>query len=131
MAKHVNRWRPDTCGCVIEFSFDDEADIETMTHEWEKTIKTCPEHFSITPGPTQYAVILEENQRKNVALGMVGTLATVDRDELQNAHSWSFDSSKPRVLTLSFKGKLAANELSGIQAAADLQFGSGLVEIQR
>jgi len=131
MAKHVNEWRPDTCGCVLEFWFDDELPSELVVHSWEATKTTCPEHILITDGATLYAAVLEENQRKNIALGMVKTLATVDRDELQRVHQWSFDSSSPRVLTLSFGRLIPASEVSGMQAAADLQFGPGLVVIQR
>ena len=131
MAKHVNEWRPDTCGCVIEFFFDDELEPDVMTQTWESTKNTCPVHVAITDGVTLYAAVLEENQRKNVALGIVKTLATVDRDALQDAHSWSFDDSSPRVLTLSFGRRLPADELVGVRTATDLQFGTGLVVIER
>lgn len=129
MARHLNQWRPDTCGCVLGFAFDDEDSL--VPHTWESTKATCPEHMLITDGATLYATVLEENQRKNVVLGMVKTLATIDRDVLQDAHSWSFDTSTPRILTLSFKNRIPAQEVRGMQDAADLQFGSGLVVIGR
>ena len=131
MAKHLNEWRPDTCGCVLEFFFDDEEDSTLVVHSWESTLKTCPVHTAITDGVSLYAAVLEENQRKNVAIGMIGTLVTVDREEIMNASSYSFDGSTPRVLTISFKHKIPAAEINGIQNAADLQFGSGLVVIER
>lgn len=131
MTKHLNDWRPDTCTCVIEFFFDDEIDAIMRTHTWESTKKTCPVHILITDGVSLYATILEENQRKNSALAIIGTLSTVDREELQGAHSWSFDDSTPRVLTLSFKNKLPAQSLKGLGDAVDLQFGPDTVIIKR
>ncbi len=129
MAKHLNEWRPDTCGCVLEFAFDDEDSL--VVHTWESTKATCPEHILITDGDTLYAAVLEENQRKNVALGLILTLATVDREVMQDAHQWSFDSSTPRIVTISFGNRLPANELGAIRDAANLQFGSGLVVVER
>lgn len=129
MTKHVNEWRPDTCRCVLEFFFDDEDNL--VDPEWESTKETCPVHAIITDGPSLHATIREENQRKNVAIGMVGTLATVDREIIMNASNYSFDDSTPRALTISFKRKIPANELGGIKDAIDLQFGPGLVVVER
>lgn len=130
MNKHLNEWRPDTCGCVLEFAFDDDEDAETRTHEWESTKKTCPAHIAII-GEALFTAVLEENRRKNVALGMIKTLSTIDQSILQDSHTWSFDDSTPRVLTLSFKRNVPSNELTGIRTATDLQFGPNLVIIER
>lgn len=68
----VTRWRPDTCGCIIDYSWDadDAARGREIVVTWHATQKTCPDHDGLT-GPEHYAVVHAENRAKNLAVGIL------------------------------------------------------------
>lgn len=67
MAVHVTQWRPDTCGCVLEYEWDDEVEPDERLH----TVRThddsaCPRHKTLKMKKSAaFDHVLEENQRKN------------------------------------------------------------------
>lgn len=71
MALHRNLWSPDTCGCQIEFEFDDEVPAEERVHTGSKIVKRCPAHqeSDFDGCHDHYTTVLDENQRKNILLG--------------------------------------------------------------
>lgn len=64
MGIHVTRWRPDTCGCDIEYEWDDALPLESRTLSYHATRKTCAEHAGLS-GVALYTAIVDNNQRKN------------------------------------------------------------------
>lgn len=73
----TNRWSPDTCSCELEYSWDTEQKEDVRVHNFERVIRACPAHDSVVSARSTskaelqkvYDTVLEENQRKNQALG--------------------------------------------------------------
>lgn len=124
MALRVTRWSPDTCGCILEYEWDDSQDENIRTHNFKRSIKACPEHATLAGKPL-YDQVLSENTRKNIVF-----------DEIQKAHPqvilenylWFFD--KGRVLQVSLVGEdLPEAAKQGLQTAFDNRFGAGKVKV--
>jgi len=134
-----NRWKPDTCGCDVEFEFDDDLDIATRPNKLVRVYKACPAHPDLADyiGRTwvQEATVPfhQENQRKNRALEEMGTRLGIPEDEnyfnnLQKyINGWHFDAN--RVLHISTKG-LTVNQRNQVKSAVDTRFGNGKVMIE-
>ena len=60
MTIKVTRWQPDTCDCVLEYSWDSESGEHH--DELNTVIKRCIEHESVAD---PFGVVKEENTRKN------------------------------------------------------------------
>ena len=76
--KHINRWSPDSCGCVIDYSWDDADPPEARAHSFENSVKSCPAHAAHHGKAKHWDVVADENQRKNVTLGLAAEAAGVD-----------------------------------------------------
>lgn len=61
--KHITRWSPDTCKCVLEYEWDD-LDRPTV-HTFSKLINACDLHGKIDLKDI-FARIKKDNQTKNV-----------------------------------------------------------------
>lgn len=44
MAIQITTWSPDTCGCEVSFSWDDEAPSENRVHTFYAMHDVCPHH---------------------------------------------------------------------------------------
>lgn len=66
--KKLTRWSPDTCGCVIDYEWDDTQAEDVRVHTAVRTVKRCLAHQADTDVALHYSKALEENQRKNKAL---------------------------------------------------------------
>jgi hypothetical protein len=62
MAIHTNQWSPDTCGCTIEFQWDDAND---QVHIPTQIVKDCPEHIGLVTPESMHTTLLKENRGKN------------------------------------------------------------------
>ena len=62
-------WSPDTCGCRIEYSWDDSIPQEERVHSVSKIIKACQHHESHPNKEIHYEDVMAENQSKNKAIG--------------------------------------------------------------
>ena len=60
----VTRWSPDTCGCILEYEWDDTKNESERTHTLKNIIKKCPAHHD---EPIVFNTVLDENKRKNTA----------------------------------------------------------------
>lgn len=94
MTKNV--WRPDTCGCILEFEFDADTTEQDRIHTPTQTIRAC-EHHQIADVKECHDVVLEENVRKNVVLNSVLDQVA---PELQKDVSWSFDEKREVVISV-------------------------------
>jgi hypothetical protein len=65
--KHIMRWSPDSCGCVIDIEWDDSVPVEQRSHVAKNIVSRCPAHQQghFTDHHEHYDIILKENQRKN------------------------------------------------------------------
>lgn len=108
-----NRWQPDTCGCEVEFEFDDDADAVERKHKLVKIHKACKAHadlHSYLNRTFEDAAVPfhQENKRKNMALDAYANALGLPNDETrhektsQNLAKWYFDEN--RILHIVSKG---------------------------
>ena len=135
-----NQWKPDTCGCVVEFEFDADLPGETRKHKLVVVKTACPAHSDLS---THINKVLEdnvihfhkENQRKNLALDTLATELGIPSDntrwEKLQAYldRWYYDTATPRVLHIVAKG-LTTQQKNRAQSAANSAFGVGLIVIE-
>jgi len=69
MTMQTTRWKPDTCGCTVEYTWDDTVPQETRTHQC-KTVTRCPAHAHLDT-LTSYDEVGKENKSKNQAIGLL------------------------------------------------------------
>src|SRR5215217_5866543 len=98
MALKITRWSPDTCQCVLEYSWDDTQSENTRTHTPTTIVSKCPAHATIADTNTHFNVIMDENPRKNQSLDEI----------LQNAPSTSWYDINADG-TRAFKNGVTAN----------------------
>jgi hypothetical protein len=121
-------WRPDTCGCRFRVMNETPGGSVTV---WIDTVRNCPEHTA--QAQALLDAVYGENRRKNGVLSIIEGLATL-ADREANAGAWAFDSTRipgtdERVLLFNTIG-LNPQQRSGLQNAADVQFGTGTVVIE-
>ena len=93
MALHTTQWRPDTCGCVLSYSWDDEVPAEQRTHT-PGPAQPCAAHARNPAGAFEAA--MGENRLKNKVLGHVGA---TDPALLEKV-AWAFDADRKLSLDL-------------------------------
>ena len=69
MAIKITRWSPDTCPCVIDYEWNDAVPQEARVHVANAIIEACAAHAAVTVPAAHLALVLEENQRKNIFNG--------------------------------------------------------------
>ena len=119
MAITMNRWSPDTCDCILEFSFDPSLSADLRTHTATSVIKACLYHPQGTP-TVHMDTVQTENILKNVAVIAASGVLVVKPEEVV----WLFDIDRKLVLDSS---KMSAQTISDVQAAVDTAVGSGKV----
>ena len=65
MAMRVTRWSPDTCGCVLEYEWDDSVDENHRTHSANKIVTACEAHKGEVDKHVHFATVHGENTHKN------------------------------------------------------------------
>jgi len=141
MAIKTTRYSPDTCGCVIEYTWDNTTPESTRVHTLDNYITKCPAHVSLATDTDRWNAVFEENPRKNIALESVlaNSPTTALYDTLNGTRqfkqginvnfSWS-GTAPNRVLTLTITGiSLTTNQKNTLRTALDTRFGSGKVLI--
>ena len=109
-----NLWSPDTCGCQIEYEWDDSVPQEQRIHSASKIVKACSIHQHHNDKDAHYQDVLDENQSKNKAVGLlIKTFKKLDggQDEI----TWRFEDDRSLVIShplLTQKDKDDANALS-------------------
>ena len=121
---HETMWSPDTCSCILIYTWDDALDENVRTHTIERVLRRCPAHASLTKDTEIYGTVVEENTRKNKAFGLaqgiVPNLTTED-------YEWSFDAN--RKLRATFRGKLSVTQAVKLRQTCDSQLGANRVEV--
>lgn len=133
---HTNRWRPDTCGCVIEYQWDDSVSEDKRVHT-PKNVSPCLHHKSGTK-EEKFDKVVEENQRKNKFLSHImenmpevveersnvdGSISKRLKDSIE--YTWSFDDQ--RNLKVDLKGLAETGRTKLKQLASS--FKQGKVEV--
>lgn len=113
----TTRWSPDTCDCLIEYTWDDTVPESSRVHTPARSIHLCPEHAALSTPPLHYAVLAEENPRKNelidqlTAWAVANVPAWITTDAAGNTIldpariRWYWDNgASPRVLHIVIAG---------------------------
>ena len=140
MTIHTTRYSPDTCACVLEYSWDDTEPETTRTHTLTTFVNRCPAHSILATDTDRWNTVFEENPRKNIALertlanapttmyDLAGTTRTLKPTIIYNT-VWS-GTAPNRVLTISFTGiTLTSTQKTTIRNALNTRFGTGRVLI--
>lgn len=112
----TNRWKPDTCACVIEYEFDETLADDVRTHSL-KNIQKCQYHND--PDDAQAFIRANrENNDKNFAIGEVlKAYSQVKDDQIK----WQYDLNRKLTITVpsslkkADKDALNANIIGKIQ----------------
>lgn len=127
MAIQTTRWSPDTCQCVIEYTWDDTVPEDSRVHSLGAYRTKCSLHTALSDS-SAYTEVAEQNPRKNKIIER----ARVQFPRLFGTNgnflgTWSFDSN--RVLHVIVTGLLTTNQISNIQSWCDTNLGVGKVII--
>ena len=60
----ITRWSPDTCGCVIDYTWDPDVPDGARTHSFHAVERICAGHDGLSDPPL-FDTVLAENQTKN------------------------------------------------------------------
>jgi hypothetical protein len=138
MAINVTRWSPDTCTCVLEYSWDDTAPEDSRVHNITNVVQKCAAHAGTPDLTTHWNIINEENPRKNVAfqhlvdnfpaqLSNTGAAGGTLKSGISFGFSYS-GTAPNRVLTVTFTGITLTNQQrTSIQNTLNTKFGAGKV----
>ena len=135
MALQTTRWSPDTCGCVVDYTWDDSVSQEARTHHYAGHVLKCSAHAPLSD-EAAYAALTDENPRKNQTLQALSDAfpSITTSDALGNkvlkkdgsGPVWHFDSN--RVLNVSV-GSLTLAQKASVQATLDIVHGVGKVKV--
>ena len=117
-------WSPDTCDkCVIVYEWDDTVSQELRTHT---PVSVVNEHqdFKSDTMKVKYDKILEENQRKNIAVGEI-----IKNNPAINGEAIGFSYDAQHKLHLTVPG-LTAQEKINAQNSVDTKVGNGKVILE-
>lgn len=134
----TTRWHPDTCGCVVEYEWDDAEPDDARTHRPSKVVQQCASHAGLTHAQV-HAAVLDENPRKNRALAAIMETApgitekrkSDDGSEVVDFKpgqrpTWRFDKDRQLVVTLPAEAKALR---AVVKARLDKDHGAGKTKV--
>jgi hypothetical protein len=124
MAIRETTWRPDTCGCEIVYSWDDELPEAVRKHDMSKANRRCAAHASHEDIKVHFDTITEENRRKNIAFEEVKKIIPALTPEF---YQWEFDQN--RILKIVLNGPTNSEKVAVIDAL-NTRFGSGKTRVE-
>lgn len=135
---NITQWKPDTCECVISYSWDTESSPDTRVHTLHSVAHKCV-HHDMHSNAQAYEKVKEENTGKNKAEKIFlenypdYTEDNVVHGEnrgkkVRSPHtfSWSFDAT--RKLRVSVSG-MSANHRQDFQARLNQELGQGKSQV--
>jgi len=128
----TTRWRPDTCSCEIDYSWDDSLPLDQVIFKLHKVNRACNAHAGVTDA---FVTALEENQRKNYSLGEILDRFSKVRIGDSAGYSfkigmepkWAFTVS--RVLQIDMGNNLTGAEKNTLRTTLNTRFGVGKVQV--
>lgn len=67
----TTRWRPDTCECVLEYSWDDSVSQNKREHINPVAVQTCEAHKALASHSAKYTAVSEESTNRQKALEII------------------------------------------------------------
>ena len=139
MTIKTTRFSPDTCGCVIDYTWDDTLSEDNRTHSLSTFVNRCAAHSSLATDTDRWNAVFEENPRKNIALQVAldnGPNILYDTDGTSRVlkptvtYNYSWSGIAPnRLLTISFSVSLTTNQKNTIRNAINNRLGIGKVTL--
>lgn len=140
MVTRTTTWSPDTCQCVIEYTWDDTVPEDSRTHSISNVVSKCSFHQGLATKDNVWNVVMEENPRKNNAFKHIldngpSSLYDLDTDGITRvlkkniSLNFSWSGTVPnRVLTITVVGvTLNTSQRNTVQNALNNKFGTGKV----
>jgi hypothetical protein len=138
MTIKTTRWSPDTCGCSIDYQWDDSLPNDQITITPVGVPTKCAAHSSIAAVPTAFNTISEENGRKNISRSLLldngpSTLYDIVDGNRQFKTgidiSWAWSGTAPnRVITITVTGITLTNaQKNTVRNVLNNRFGAGKV----
>jgi len=134
----ITRWSPDTCGCVLEYEWDDAVAPDSRVHSHNRTVNKCQHHADIGDSAA-YDAVVDENSRKNISLGILAkTLPRVKGPQNEDLdptaiYLWTFLDDRTLRVSIDGVGGRVSNltpaERSAWQGALNARFGPGKVVV--
>lgn len=132
MAIKVTTWRPDTCGCVIQYEWDDSLSNDLRVHTGKNIEKTCESHKNIIEAKELYIQLTEENQRKNLFLKeVIDTIPTLKEtkvkedgsveERLKKGVTYEYLFDDKRNLVVDFKGEVVDKNVLKLISSSKFQ----------
>jgi hypothetical protein len=141
VAIRTTQWKPDTCGCVAVYSWDDAVPDAQRVHTLV-SLDPCPAHAGLATNLARFDAVNDENSRKNLAKAeILAKVAALSATVINLDGSTSVDFARPpaisfgsmngkgRTLILTIPG-LTVPQRTAAQSACDLKFGVGKVVVQ-
>lgn len=154
MTFKTTRWSPDTCGCIVEYDWDDAVSQEQRSHLFRGTVNACLVHAALA-GEAHYNTVAVENRTKNRAThrtgqavrlinpalieqmylvfppgGILTPSETEDYKDSLASRLVEFAYGANRVLELRVTAITLTNTQKRLlQATLDTQFGDGVVRL--
>jgi hypothetical protein len=134
------QWQPDTCGCILEYTWDDTLPEDTRTHT-PVTSKPCSIHANQANTTTVFNTVVDENQRKNLGFQIVldnGPTTIFDQQAdgsrtLKNGitYTWAWTGTAPnRTIVVTLSGiSLTQAQKNAIQTKLNAKFGTGKITL--
>ena len=93
MVRKLTRWSPNTCRCIVLFSWlDDGSQNPQSLRSYEASDRVCRAHEAL-PGQVRFAALEEESRRWNKVFAHFGAvLPGISLEELQALFVWKFEA---------------------------------------
>lgn len=123
----TTRWSPDTCGCVLEYEWDESLEGSDRVHTFKKVVKLCSEHEGLGfHDKAAYDQVKDENTGKNRAWGLIKQELNLPDEDIAK-YVWFFNES--RQLQVSVTNPVAAEKKQEIQDKLDTMLGAGKAKV--
>lgn len=112
--KKITRWRPDTCGCIIEYEWDDSEAEDSRTHTL-RSESSIPCAIHAADGEELMNVVLTENQTKNqVRQSLLHEAASLRKNdaEFRDGVEFQYSFNENRQLVVDLVGATALEKVA-------------------
>ncbi|OGM58421.1 hypothetical protein A3A75_00595 [Candidatus Woesebacteria bacterium RIFCSPLOWO2_01_FULL_39_10] len=72
MTVRITKWAPDTCECIVEYSWDDSVSEKQRVHTFVRIVRKGPEHAHLSD-KAAYEAMLDENLSRGRLLDAILT----------------------------------------------------------
>lgn len=114
MVIHINSWKPDTCGCIIHYQWDDSVPQQDIVTELFAIERVCEAHLALASVKSQPELLskakddkhniltqaIENNKQRNLSkIHGTNTNALLAKKELRAPKPKRLEDEEKRVLT--------------------------------